>query len=117
MSYGAQSMTAPLRRVLVRPPGEDFSRWREYGWRSEPDTKRIAAEHDAFCEALASEGAEIVVAESAADGNPDAIYVYDPALVAESGAILLRLGRRNGAARRKEWPRIWPRPVSRSRPS
>ncbi|HEX9351310.1 MAG TPA: arginine deiminase family protein [Gaiellaceae bacterium] len=94
MSYGAQSMTAPLRRVLVRPPGEDFSRWREYGWRSEPDTKRIAAEHDAFCEALASEGAEIVVAESAADGNPDAIYVYDPALVAESGAILLRLGKK-----------------------
>jgi N-dimethylarginine dimethylaminohydrolase len=87
-------MTAPLRRVLVRRPGDDCSRWREYGWRSEPDANRISAEHDAFCEALASEGAEIVVAESAADGNPDAIYVYDPALVAESGAILLRLGKK-----------------------
>jgi dimethylargininase len=94
VSYGSQSMTAPLRRVLVRAPGEDFSRWREYGWRSEPDAKRIAVEHDAFCEALASEGAEIVVAESAADGNPDAIYVYDPALIAESGAILLRPGKK-----------------------
>ncbi len=94
MSYGSQSMTAPLRRVLVRPPGEDFSRWREFGWRAEPDAKRIAAEHDAFCEALASEGAEIVVAESVADGNPDAIYVYDPALVADTGAILLRPGKK-----------------------
>jgi dimethylargininase len=94
VSYGSQSMTAPLRRVLVRPPGKDFSRWREYGWRSEPDAKRIAAEHDAFCEALGSEGAEIVDAESAADGNPDAIYVYDPALIAESGAILLRPGKK-----------------------
>jgi dimethylargininase len=93
VSYGSQSMTAPLRRVLVRRPGEDFLGWREYGWRAEPDSKRIAAEHDAFCEALAAEGAEVVVAESAVDGNPDAIYVYDPALVANAGAILLRPGK------------------------
>lgn len=33
MSYGARSMTAPLRRVLVRPPQPaDVARWREYGW-------------------------------------------------------------------------------------
>jgi dimethylargininase len=94
VSYGSQSMTAPLRRVLVRRPGADFLRWREYGWRSEPNSKRIAAEHDAFCEALAAEGAEVVFAESAVDGNPDAIYVYDPALVANAGAILLRPGKR-----------------------
>ena len=37
MTCGAQSMTAPLRRVLVRNPGRDFTRWREYGWRGEPD--------------------------------------------------------------------------------
>jgi len=95
-------MTAPLRRVLVRPPGDDFSRWREYGWRAKPDAKRIAGEHDAFCEALSAEGAEIVVADSAAEGNPDAIYVYDPALVADTGAILLRPGKkkRRGEAKR-----------------
>ena len=30
-SYGARSMTAPLRRVLVRPPQPaDADRWREY---------------------------------------------------------------------------------------
>ncbi len=102
MTYGSQSMTAPLRRVLVRPPGDDFSRWREYGWRAKPDAKRIAGEHDAFCEALSAEGAEIVVADSAAEGNPDAIYVYDPALVADTGAILLRPGKkkRRGEAKR-----------------
>lgn len=93
MRYGSQSMTAPLKRVLVRRPGEDFSRWREYGWRGEPDPKRISAEHEAFCEALAAEGAEILYAESVADGNLDAIYVYDPALVGEAGAILLRPGK------------------------
>jgi dimethylargininase len=102
VSYGSQSMTAPLRRVLVRPPGDDFSRWREYGWRAKPDAKRIAAEHDAFCEALSAEGAEIVVADSAADGNPDAIYVYDPALVADTGAILLRPGKKKRRGEAKQ---------------
>jgi dimethylargininase len=93
MTFGAQSMTAPLRRVLVRKPGRDFSRWQEYGWRGEPDTEVISAEHEAFCAALAAEGAEVVVVEAPVDGNPDAVYVYDPALVANQGAILLRPGK------------------------
>lgn len=86
-------MSAPLRRVLVRPPGTDFSRWQEYGWRSEPDAQRIAAEHEGLRTALEAAGAEVVVAATAADGNPDAVYVYDPAIVADSGAILLRPGK------------------------
>jgi dimethylargininase len=94
-----QSMTAPLRRVLVRPPGTDFSRWREYGWLAEPDAKRIAEEHEGFRTALEESGAEVVVAAKAADENPDAVYVFDPAFVADAGAILLRPGKK---ARRGE---------------
>jgi dimethylargininase len=90
--YGCQSMTAPLRRVLVRRPG-DVSRWAEYGWRAQPDTRRIAEEHDALCARLADAGAEVVVGKSSVDGNPDAVYVYDPALVSNRGAILLRPGK------------------------
>ena len=86
-------MTGALGRVLVRRPARDVSRWREYGWHAEPDPVRLAAEHDDFCVALAAEGAEVVIAKPAADGNPDAIYVFDPALVVESGAILLRPGK------------------------
>jgi N-dimethylarginine dimethylaminohydrolase len=86
-------MTAPLRRVLVRPPGTDFSRWREYGWRGEPDAQRIAAEHEGLRVTLEAAGAEVVVARTVVDGNLDAVYVYDPAIVADSGAILLRPGK------------------------
>ena len=93
------NMTEPLRRVLVRPPGTDLSRWRDYGWRGEPDAARIAEEHEGLQAALTEAGAEVVVAETAADGNLDAIYVYDPALMAEEGAILLRPGKE---ARRSE---------------
>jgi N-dimethylarginine dimethylaminohydrolase len=87
------NMTGRLERVLVRPPGTDFSRWREYGWRSEPDALRIAEEHEELQAALAEAGAEVVVAETAADGNLDAVYVYDPAIVTDRGAILLRPGK------------------------
>jgi len=84
-------MTAPLRRVLVREPG-GLEHWREFGWRAEPDAARVVAEHEAFRAALADAGAEVVVA-GPLDGNPDAVYVYDPALVSDRGAVLLRPGK------------------------
>ena len=90
-TYGAQTMTAKLRRVLVRRPG-GLDRWREYGWRAEPDATRIAAEHEAFAALLEEAGAEVVV-EEANDRNPDAVYVYDPVLVGNDGAVLLRPGK------------------------
>jgi dimethylargininase len=87
------NMTGELRRVLVRPPCLDVSRCREYGWRAEPDLTRITEEHEGLRVALADAGAEVIVGEPAANGNPDAIYVYDPALIADAGAILLRPGK------------------------
>jgi dimethylargininase len=92
--YGCQSMTGQLRRVLVREPrAEDLHGWQMCGWRAKPDPTGIAREHEAFCALLADAGAEVVGAESAADGNPDAIYTYDPALVADDGALLLFPGK------------------------
>jgi dimethylargininase len=93
--YGCQSMTGELRRVLVREPRvEDLQGWQTCGWRGEPDARRIAAEHEAFCELLQQAGAEVVLAESPAPGNPDALYTYDPALVADDGALLLQPGKK-----------------------
>jgi dimethylargininase len=92
--YGCQSMTGALRRVLVRAPrAEDLHGWQMCGWRAEPDAGAIAREHEAFCSLLADVGAEVVLAESAAPGNPDAIYTYDPALVGDEGALLLHPGK------------------------
>jgi dimethylargininase len=91
--YGCRSMWGELRRVLVRPPQPaDAARWREYGWRAEPDPAAAATEHETLCALLEDAGAEVLVAEGEA-GNPDAIYVYDPLLVGEDGAVLLRPGK------------------------
>jgi dimethylargininase len=86
-------MTARLRRVFVRRPGSDVSRWQEFGWRAEPDPVRLATEHEGLSTALAEAGAEVVVGEPSPSGNVDAIYVFDPALVSDAGAILLRPGK------------------------
>jgi dimethylargininase len=92
--YGCQSMIGQLRRVLVRAPrAADLHGWQMCGWRAEPNPAGIAREHQAFCSLLEDAGAEVVLAESAADGNPDAIYTYDPALVADEGALLLYPGK------------------------
>jgi dimethylargininase len=92
--YGCQSMTGELRRVLVRRPRpEDLREWVTCSWRAEPNAAAIAREHEAFCEVLESTGTDVVLAESPAR-NPDAIYTYDPALVADAGALLLHPGKK-----------------------
>ena len=89
-AYGGQTMFQPLRRVLVRRPPADTSEWRRFGWRSQPDAARLADEHERFCVALEDAGAEVLVA---APTTLDGIYTYDPALVADKGAFLLRPGK------------------------
>jgi N-dimethylarginine dimethylaminohydrolase len=87
-------MTRTLRRVLVRPPrAVGFDAWREYGWRAEPHANRLAAEHEAFCEVLQAAGAEVVLAETHLPTDPDAIYVFDPAIVSDQGGVVLRSGK------------------------
>jgi dimethylargininase len=92
--FGGQNMTGTLRRVLVRPPrAAGFTTWREYGWRSEPDVANLVEEHEAFCDALAAGGADVVLADTHLPSDPDAIYVFDPAIVSDRGGIVLRPGK------------------------
>jgi N-dimethylarginine dimethylaminohydrolase len=95
-----QVPTAPLRRVYVRAPVDaDLFAWRSFGWRSEPDPARAADEHAAFRAQLERTGAEVITGTSPVAGDPDAIYTYDPVLMTDAGAILLRPGK---AGRRPE---------------
>jgi N-dimethylarginine dimethylaminohydrolase len=91
-------MTLPLRRVLVkRPAPGDLAAWRAYGWTAAPDPARLYAEHEAFCLVLEEAGAEVLVG-APVGGDPDALYTYDPALVSNAGAVLLRPGKEERAA-------------------
>ena len=100
--FGGQTMVAPLRRVLVRPPDAgSLSHWSQFGWREAPDPGRLLAEHDQFCNTLTEFGAEVIVGRSPVEDNPDAIYAHDPSLISDDGAIVLRPGKE---LRRNEVP-------------
>lgn len=89
-----QDQTSALRRVFVRPPQTaDAGAWHDYGWRAAPDAGRASDEHEAFRAHLEAAGATLVLADTPVPGDIDAIYAYDPTLLTDAGAILLRTGK------------------------
>lgn len=89
-----QDQTSKLHRVLVRPPvPDDAAAWQAYDWRAAPDPMVALDQHQAFRAALEASGAEVVSGTTRVPGNPDSIYAYDPALMTDAGAILLRPGK------------------------
>ena len=98
-AWGAQSMTDPLREVLVKAPGPAFGRAfadPAVGFLRPVDLDRARREHDGLVETLARLGSTVHVLEAETD-DPDLVYVFDPLLVAEGGAIPLRPGKPNRA--------------------
>jgi N-dimethylarginine dimethylaminohydrolase len=97
LSHGAQSMTAPLRDVLVKRPGPGFgSAFADpaHGFLRPVDLDAAVREHDGLVELLRSLGVTVheLDAETA---DPDLVYVFDPLLVADHGVIPLRPGKPN----------------------
>jgi len=95
--YGAQSMTAPLREVVVKRPGPAFGSAFDdpaHGFLHPVDLDTARREHDAFVEVLAGLGPTVHVLD-AETGSPDLVYTFDPLLVGDRGAIPLRPGKPN----------------------
>jgi N-dimethylarginine dimethylaminohydrolase len=98
-TFGAQSMTAPLRDVLVKAPGPAFGRAFNdpaVGFLRPVDLDRARREHDGLVEVLTRLGSSVHVLDSET-GDPDLVYVFDPLLIADGGAIPLRCGKPNRA--------------------
>ena len=97
MRFGAQSMTAPLREVLVKRPGTAFGRAFDdpsFGYRHPVDLTLASAEHHAFTDLLARLGVTVHELGTETD-SPDLVYTFDPLLVTDRGAIPLRSGKPN----------------------
>ena len=97
--FGAQSMTAELRDVLVHRPGAAFGRAfddPDHGFLHPVDLERAQREHDAFTEVLASLGPTVHVLDVEHE-DPDLVYTFDPLLVSDRGSIPLRPGKPNRA--------------------
>jgi N-dimethylarginine dimethylaminohydrolase len=93
--FGCQSMVAPLRRVVVRRPdaafgSAEFARW---NYTARPDLARARAEHEALVALLAAAGAEVHDHQVELADHADAVFVHDPVIVCDRGAIVLAMGK------------------------
>jgi dimethylargininase len=94
-TYGSQCMISPLRKVLVKRPDAAFAvrdpaRW---NYSDRPNLKAAQGEHDALVSILRQGGAEVLYHDQDQPGRADAIYVFDPAIVTDAGAIILSMGK------------------------
>jgi len=95
--FGARSMTDPLERVLVKRPGPAFGAAFEdpaHGYLHAVDLDEARRQHDQLLRLLADLGVHIDEL-GVETGDPDLVYVFDPALVSDEGMILLRSGKPN----------------------
>ena len=92
---GGHSMTARLRSVLVRRPAPPATgeEWRAFGYPRPVDDALAEREHAAFRALLARAGTEVVEAGPDEPGQLDAIFAYDPSIITDAGAVLLRPGK------------------------
>jgi dimethylargininase len=89
--FGGHSMTAPLRSVMVRRPGQGTD-WEAFGYVHPIDQPRAEREHAALRETLAANGVEVIEG-GLDDGLLDAIFTFDPSIVTDAGAVILRMGK------------------------
>ncbi len=93
--YGSQSMIAPLRSVLVKRPDDAFAVDDPASWHyaDRPNLAIAQQEHDALVALLQASGAEVITHDEPQPEHADAIFVFDPALITDSGAIILSMGK------------------------
>ena len=93
--FGGQNFVDPVRRVLVRRPDAAFGaadpdRWH---YTSRPDLAAAQEEHDSLVQTLRQAGAEIIYHQDPQPDRADSIYVFDPVLITDEGAVVLRMGK------------------------
>jgi len=94
-SFGGHSLWEPLRRVMVRQPGmaATDTDWTDLAYLHPVDYQKSLDEHAGFVQLLVDSGAEVIIAPPDEPGYMDAVFCYDPSLMTNNGAILLRPGK------------------------
>lgn len=93
--YGAQSMTAPLRRVVMRRPGPEMAAADPATWHYDSAIDIVEARrvHDAFADALRAWDVEVLYHDEPLPDHADSVFVFDPVLVTDRGTLLLSMGK------------------------
>jgi len=93
--FGAQSMSIPLRRVVLRSPpaalgSADCAMW---NYSAAINLQKAREEHASLVALLRSSDVNVVMLEDQAAEYPDSVFTYDASLVTRSGAVIMRMGK------------------------
>jgi N-dimethylarginine dimethylaminohydrolase len=109
-SFGSQNMVTRLRRVIVKRPEEAFrapdriqKEWDNLGYTRPSDFDLAARHHQQFVDLMKQSGAEILYLPADDRTGLDSLYVHDPVLMTDRGAIIFQTGK---SARRGEGPAL-----------
>jgi dimethylargininase len=93
--YGAQNMVGRLRKAVVRRPDEAMAAADPAAWHytSAIDLPSAQAAHDAFMSILKDEGVELLYHDEPLPTLSDSVFVFDPVLMTDAGAVVLRMGK------------------------
>lgn len=99
-TFGCQSMYAPIRRMALKHPRQAFinqenlkAQWQSLAYFGCPDFENSLTEYEKFVGILEQFDFEIHYAPVDKTTSLDSIYVHDPLVVSERGAILCSMGK------------------------
>ncbi len=93
-------MVKPIRSLLLSHPRDAFAsnqsidaQWKSLRYSGRPDYEKAVDEYERFLELLPESVGEIYFLPRQNETGLDAIYVHDPVIVSNKGAILCKMGK------------------------
>jgi arginine deiminase len=105
MKFGCQSEVDQIKSLLLKHPKDAFksqddiqTQWRELNYLASPDFDKALKEYDNFVEYLKKSIPEIYYLPQNDKTGLDSIYVHDPVIITNKGAILCNMGKEKRSA-------------------
>ncbi len=100
MKFGCQSEVDQIKSLLLKHPKDAFisqeyiqSQWKELNYLASPDYDKAQEEYDNFVEYLKKSISGIYYLPQNDKTGLDSIYVHDPVIITNKGAILCNMGK------------------------
>jgi N-dimethylarginine dimethylaminohydrolase len=96
-TFGAQTMIERLRRVQVKQPVEterDERKWKSYLYFHQPSPRKTLKEWEEFVALLKDEVDEVLFTVKKQKGSLDSVFVQDPAIILDDGALLCKMAKK-----------------------
>lgn len=100
MKYGCQSMTGPIRGILLKKPEDAFrnqnfldENYRAYGYLESPDMEKVLEEYEEFEKIIKDNVPDVYYLPFDAGAGLDSIYTHDPVKITKKGAVYFPMGK------------------------